>query len=326
MRLHYIGGKMSVYILCPANRVTGGVELAHQLCYAINSLTDMEAIMWYRDIDNDTEEAVVVDKAAPDDYLAYHTNCVSNFCDIDRKENVIIFPEGLTGDIELIKHAKRVLWWMSVDNYIDSTGEKNLNIIKDNIKLHLYQSFYAMDYVNKKIPGASGMFLSDYINEEHGKFIFPAELRKNMALYNPRKGYKDVKPLIQKAGWLDWVPLFGMPREKIILFMQMAKIYVDFGHHPGKDRIPREAAANGCCVITNKKGSASNKTDLPIPEKYKFENPSENYDEVDALMNEICDNFSEHMHEFDDYREIIKSEKKKFDEGVIELVKEIMSW
>ncbi len=106
----------------------------------------------------------------------------------------------------------------------------------------------------------------------------------------------------------------------MILLLQTGKIYVDFGEHPGKDRIPREAAANGCCVITNKKGAARYFEDVPIDDRYKFENPEESLDELDKLLHDICDNFAEHQAMFTSYREKIKVEKQIFNEGVIKLV------
>ena len=170
------------------------------------------------------------------------------------------------------------------------------------------------------MPGVDGLFLSDYINEAHEKFIYPAEFRHNIALYNPAKGYDDLKPLIEKADWLDWVPLANMEVERVVLMMQAGKIYVDFGEHPGKDRIPREAASNGCVVITNRKGSAAFEKDVPIPEQFKFEDPASSLDEIDKLMHKICDNFKDYQDMFAGYRDFIKKEKEEFDKDVIKLV------
>ncbi len=311
---------MNIYILCPANRVTGGVELAHQLCYAINSLTDIKAFMWYSDIDDLTTETLVMNISAPDDYAVYKTQCATSFFEMDTSDNVIVVPEGLTNRISLIDNARIVLWWMSVDNYVSASKEENLDEIRNKVSLHLYQSYYSLDYVENKIPGAQGMFLSDYINEDHGKFLMPADFRKNFALYNPKKGLERIKPLIEKSSWLEWIPLINMSREKMIVTMQMSKIYVDFGNHPGKDRIPREAAANGCCVITNMLGSAKYFEDVSIPSEYKFQDPANSLDEIDLLLHGICDDFKKHQDDFEQYRAIIKSEKPKFDEDVIKFV------
>lgn len=307
---------MTFIILAPMNRISGGPELAHQMCCSINSNTDAMAKMCYVDCGAPFDKALCADAATPAPYEIYGTEYVTSMEELDLPENIVVFPEGLTLSMPSVKKAKKVLWWMSVDNYIVSTQEKNFDYICDNVELHLYQSYYAYDYVQRKRPGASGMYLSDYINEAHGKFIYPAEFRQNMALYNPAKGYEEIKPFIEKESWLKWIPLKGLDVPRMVLIMQNSKIYVDFGEHPGKDRIPREAAANGCCVITNRKGAAANDKDVPIPEKYKFENPSGEADEVSALLHDICDDFKKHQDEFAYYRDMIHSEKQKFDEDV----------
>ena len=303
---------MTIYVLAPQSHTSGGAELAHQLCSAINSITDVPAYMCYVDLDAPFEKALGMNVPAPAAYEIYGTDHVKDANVLDNPDSVIIFPEGLTLSMPYYPHAKKVLWWMSVDNYIVSTNESNLSFIKDNMCLHLYQSYYAKDYVEKKIPGANGLYLSDYINEAHGKFIYPPQLRENIGLYNPAKGYNEIKPLIDKASWLTWVPLVNMDIPHMVLMMEAGKVYVDFGNHPGKDRIPREAAANGCCVITNKKGAAAFDGDVPIPVQYKFENPSDNLEEIDALLHDICDNFAQHQAQFQSYREMIAGEKDKF--------------
>lgn len=306
---------MNVYIIAPENRVSGGPELAHQLCSVLNRLTDIKAYMCYVTTTNPFK--VAVDTPAPAPYAIYNTSHINDISIANTPDSVVVIPEGLTPSMPMVQSAKKILWWMSVDNYIKSTNEMNLEYIRDNTFLHLFQSHYSIDYVKKKIPGVKGMYLSDYINEAHGQFIYPAEFRHNIALYNPAKGYNELKPLIEKADWIDWVPLANLPVEKMVLMMQAGKIYVDFGEHPGKDRIPREAAANGCCVITNKKGSAAFTEDVPIPEQFKFENPSSSLEEINSLMHAICDDFKSYQDMFSEYRDFIKAEKALFEEDVI---------
>jgi len=303
---------MNIYILAPANRTSGGPELAHQMCHKINELSPGTAYMIYVDLNLPIGEDLGIDCSAPEAYKIYDTEHITNYSAVDTTDSVFVFPEGLTLSLPFIKNAKKVLWWMSVDNYIVSTKESNLERIRNEVSLHLYQSYYSKDYVEKNIPNANGMYLSDYINDAHGQFIFPAHLRQDIALYNPAKGYNDLKPLIEKTSWLRWIALTGLDVEHMVFMMQNSKVYVDFGNHPGKDRIPREAAANGCCVITNKKGAAAFDGDVPIPDKYKFEDPSNSLDELDSMLHDICDNFKEHQDEFASYRKMISGEKELF--------------
>lgn len=53
--------------------------------------------------------------------------------------------------------------------------------------------------------------------------------------------------------------------------MDESMIYIDFGEHPGKDRIPREAAMRDLIVITGRDGAAVNDVDVSIPKKYKID-------------------------------------------------------
>ncbi|MCX7738527.1 MAG: hypothetical protein N2Z80_03840 [Hydrogenothermaceae bacterium] len=62
----------------------------------------------------------------------------------------------------------------------------------------------------------------------------------------------------------------------MIDILKKAKVYIDFGNHTGKDRIPREAAMLECCVITGRRGIAKYREDVPIPENYKIEDKVEN--------------------------------------------------
>lgn len=101
----------------------------------------------------------------------------------------------------------------------------------------------------------------------------------------------------------------------MVLNLQMAKLYVDFGRHPGKDRIPREAASCGCMVVTNREGSAAYDGDVPIPNEYKLAEPFD-YDMINELLKKFISEYETRFSDFDNYREIIKGEKAKFSDDV----------
>ena len=101
--------------------------------------------------------------------------------------------------------------------------------------------------------------------------------------------------------------------------MQISKVYIDFGNHPGKDRIPREAAICGCCIITGKRGSANNKIDIAIKDKYKFEDRLSSIDQIHSLICDCMDNFDICQSDFKNYREIILKEEAIFKENVLKI-------
>ena len=304
---------MRYFILAPENLISGGPELAHQMCCELSE-NGCTAFMYY--ISDGHREPV--DIPAPKPYLGYQTAHETKIENVEQPDTVVIFNEGSTTYIPAVSCGRKILWWMSVDNYKAATQQSDLDIIREQICLHLVQSQYAYEYVKNEvgISEENILFVADYINEQYGRFVLPAKYRQNIALYNPKKGYADMEPLIQSAPWLRWIPLINLNTEQIVVLMQSAKVYVDFGGHPGKDRIPREAAASGCCVVTNKKGSAANDVDVPIPEKYKFADVPSQYEEIKALLADICKEFERHSAEFDSYRKVIGEERGVFAECV----------
>ena len=103
-----------------------------------------------------------------------------------------------------------------------------------------------------------------------------------------------------------------MTRKEVIETLQRAKVYMDFGNHPGKDRLPRESAILGCCVITGKRGSARYFEDVPIPEQYKFEDKEESIPTIVERIRDCLENFEERYKDFDYFRQVIREEPKKF--------------
>jgi hypothetical protein len=253
---------------------------------------------------------------------------VKQFSDVSRDNSVVIISEVMSVLLPELEGLKKVFWWMSVDDYVNRTNESNFDEISECVDIHLVQSYYAYDYLTRKhgIPEAKVMFVTDYIDEVFGQFILPPQYRKNIALYNPKKGYEDLKPLIEMTPWLEWIPLYKLTAEDVAVLMETAKIYVDFGSHPGKDRIPREAASCGCCVVTNRKGSAAFEQDVPIPDKYKFSDVHSQYADVELLLKDICANYAEHVKQFENYRQSIKAEKARFSSEVKRFIEVCEGW
>ncbi len=226
---------MEYFILCPAQMESGGPELAHQLCHMLRQLGEASYMCY---IKFGIVEAQDVE--APEKYRKYGTEHIKSLSEI-KEDSIVIVPEGMTGWVSTISAGIKVGWWMSVDNYIRSSAEKNLEYLEKNVAYHLVQSYYARKYLieRARIPSEKILWVSDYMGEAYGQFLFPAQYRQDMALYNPKKGYEELVPLIALTPWLNWVPLQDLSEEEMIVLMQAAKVYVDFGNHPGKDRIPR---------------------------------------------------------------------------------------
>ena len=137
-------------------------------------------------------------------------------------------------------------------------------------------------------------------------------LTRPLVAYNPLKGINFTRKLIKKYKNLVFIPIDKMSKLEVIDLLKDAMIYIDFGNHPGQDRIPREAAIYGCCLITSKRGSAAYKQDIPIPEKYKINDEDINLDKIGNLIIEIFNNYNYKFAEFECYRNYCKLTNDRF--------------
>ena len=140
--------------------------------------------------------------------------------------------------------------------------------------------------------------------------------KKNIVAYNPKKGYLFTKKIIEFADDIVFVPIENMTREEVINLLKEVKVYIDFGHFPGPERIPKEAAILGCCVITGKRGCAGFYEDVPIPNEYKFEDREENIPKIIDKIKDCFENYEERYKDFEYYREVIKNGPQKFIEDL----------
>lgn len=315
-----------VYIYCQANRATGGTELLHQMGYKLR-LMGYEAAMVYYPAEPNTYPVCT-------QFEKY--NVPYTFKAEDTPDNIVVIPEVALGYILAIKKAKRILWWLSVDNA--PLSENAINIIKkDRQLIHCCQSYYAMDFCKKNFFCDSNnnlsdedtsnrlFYLSDYINSI---FLVPYDTeskREDIVLYNPVKGYEYTSKIISASdNRITWKALQGMTPEEMRHAMNTSKVYIDFGNHPGKDRIPREAALNGCLIITNKQGAAAYKDDVYINDDFKFEDDA-TAEEIIEKIYALVENYDDSLEQYRKYIEKTIREYIDFETDLCKLMLKINS-
>jgi hypothetical protein len=326
-----------IFILSPSKFTSGGPELLHQLCHELNMLGFM-SYMHYVDGESTNDRV-------PEVYKTYNLR-VSEI--IDTESNLIIIPESYPSFVNKYSKIRVCFWWLSVDNYFQTFKDfrkeyylkisyferlliklklktpeplKVTNKIFSNNVFHLAQSFYAVNFLQEK--GLSAELLSDYINDSFLDMKVDFNKKANIILYNPAKGLNNLKPFFEKEINGVWVPLQNMSKKNIIKLMEMSKLYIDFGNHPGKDRFPREAALMGCCIITNRLGAANNNNDIKIPDEFKFDSIlCEN--EILEKINLCIDKYESEIVKFLNYCEGIKNEKDIFKNQVFNIFSKLL--
>lgn len=327
-------GISKIYVFSPSEKTTGGIELLHQLVdYLRNQQKD--AYLYY--YANPSAQVPAV-------YGKYNIKTAMQVD--DSAETVIVLPEICFHLSEYYPKSQIVLWWLSVDNYyhrekkhiplyeifsysriyglkqvwhrfvrllrLQWTLKPTFSIKKSIEKkyIHAYQSEYAKLHLRER--GVTELYpLKDYINTA---FIAESICQKRLPniLYNPKKGIGFTKKLIKAAPDLDFIPLQNLSRSELQNLFSSSMLYIDFGSHPGMDRLPREAVANGCCIITGVQGAAANDVDIPISHFYKFDEAKDSVESIINRIREVLLDYDKHINAFESYRQRIMEEEKEF--------------
>lgn len=332
-----------IYVYSPSNVITGGSELLHQLCNSLNNKGYKACIVYYPNKNS----------KIPLPYKHYNLSKIENVK--DESQNVLILPEAFIDLGFRFKQIKKVHWWLSVDNFfilsilfispliylrlwpvlfLKSMVTKvkyffhilktkrticlSYSYILDSKIINLVQSKYAYEFLNmhnfKNI-----YFLSDYINKSFSASNIVE--RENVILFNPKKGIEFTKILIKKFPKYKWIPIENMTYDQVNSLMSKSKLYVDFGNHPGKDRMPREAVLSGMCIAVGNQGSAAYFEDVSILDKYKFNELDFDFTRFENTIDSIFENFDAEYSNFLDYKKLIEDSESIFENEVNQFVK-----
>lgn len=321
----------NVLIFSPSMR-TGGPEALHQLAHEI-ARHGGEARMVYYDrpyeMAGDRIQAGDGPFPALDHYARYEPRVLREAR--LGPDTLLVFPEPLAKTAAAREGScRRALWWLSLDNVLTENPEirdeaYRKRFFADRDLVHFYQSAYAQHFLMSQQP-AQYVALSDYTDPE---FIAsrrtdaidrPIAERAGNICFFPTKGRELAAHFIATSEALretaHFVPIENMTKPQVRETLSAAKIYIDFGHHPGKDRVPREAAVAGAVVLLHATGAAQYFGDHPLRPEYRFTMA----DVVSgALQDKVQDILADPAPHFDAqafYRQTILLEREQFETQV----------
>jgi hypothetical protein len=100
---------MVIYILAPARVYTGGPTALFQLCRELKA-NDVDVVMaFYGDTSTDPVHP---------NYKKYNCSCTALDDVRDTEDALLIVPETALDKIRRFKKAKRIIYWLAVDNYV----------------------------------------------------------------------------------------------------------------------------------------------------------------------------------------------------------------
>ena len=135
--------KTKVFVMAPANTFTGGPELLHQVAAHIKKIFKVNVKMVYLPI--------LENNPVHYNFKKYKLD-YSNFID-DEEKNILIIPEHYQFLEYSLKYKKikKILWWLSVDNYFGYKFRYNYNkFLRSIIKIpfNIFKIFNKATYYN----------------------------------------------------------------------------------------------------------------------------------------------------------------------------------
>jgi hypothetical protein len=221
---------------------------------------------------------------------------------------------------------RRALWWLSLDNALPQNPE----LADDEWRRRFFADpglthFYQCDYVRAFLQGNGAIqyhALSDYTDPDflHQSQIASANRpigeRTNRICFFPNKGADLAARFLEQPSArhpVEFVPIRGMTKPEVRETLFGARIYLDFGGHPGKDRVPREAAIAGAVVLLHAAGAARHFPDHPLPPEYLFTDDEVASGGLWARVDAILDDPAAHFAAQRLYRDAILLERERFD-------------
>ncbi|MBP2436507.1 hypothetical protein [Microbacterium amylolyticum] len=281
-----------VYVYYPRGLATGGPEALHQLVDSLRR-QGREAYL----------VAVPGTERAPRAQRYAHYDAPEAPRVVDSAGTAVVVPETQALLLKGLRRATGFVWWLSIDYAprfvierarsstlpIERTRSSRAPLLQARFVKralrgiltgedailrragHLAQSHYAWSHVFAHL-GRPGTIVSDYtpitpLPEDE----ITTDGRIPRITYNPAKSREIMTEFARRWPGIELLPLQGMTGDEVADALRTSLVYLDLGTHPGKDRMPREAAALGAIVLVANRGAAANGVDVPIPSVHKVE-------------------------------------------------------
>lgn len=322
-------------VLVPYHRgfQTGGPEALHQL---VDSLRRLGVSAWLWPIPGTRGEGRVADY---EQYEAPETTEI-----MDWPDTAVVLPETVFGLSEYWRSAALYAWWLSVDNAPYFSHRKRMSnaavdaprslskmaltrsyasshraLWRDRRLLrrmtHLTQSEYARRFIMKNLLVRPTM-LGDYIPGPLPKEVQKPKGKVSVA-FNPKKGReltKQIRSLSDQS--ITWLAIEELGRDGVGALLNQSAVYIETGHQPGKDRLPREAALHGCIVLALRRGAGANDSDCALPREHKVVPGPAAARDFAALLDVVLADPLHHRSLQADYRGRVLADRAAFDRAV----------
>ena len=302
-------------VLLAPDGASGGPEAVHQLRQILSDMGLDAKILLYRnpaDLSFASGEITRPFARPIRDYDRYKPLFTESFA--LKRDSLVILPEARAALFEQLAPATVAIWWLSTANAFppgsrlleDAAYRKRF--FADRSIIHLCQTAHSRQLLRDS-NGPEGFDLVDYTDERF-TLTKPAGPNAGDAIaFNPIKRPQVSTAFFQAFPEFTPLPISGMQKPQVLEALRGVRTYVEFGLNPGKDRLPREAAAAGCIVLTWRDGGSRLFDDMPLGARYKFPLEDVTNGRLAQLLREIAADPQPHWDDQAYYRNYVFTEK-----------------
>jgi hypothetical protein len=176
------------------------------------------------------------------------------------------------------------------------------------------QSFYGQGFV-RQVLGREAPIITDPIRMVE---VEKAPRRRNVVLYNVVKSGTMIPEVMRLLPEVEFQPIQNMSFQEVAQALSTATLYLELGHLPGRDRMPREAAHFGTPVICLSRGAGYCWQDVPLPAGYRIPF-REGWPEVAATaIQRVLSDPDQAVTDQQEYRSWVAGERDRYEKAIDE--------
>lgn len=328
---------MKIYVFYPRGKVSGGPEALHQLVDSLRRQGATAYLVAYPETLSNERSNVYLSYDAPEAPAPSDSDSI-----------VVVAGENKVKLLATYRRARRVLWWLAIDSSYHYRGERlghlrpHQNEVRGSSFLvrcrdavmravgvwrrrrfrlsefeHATQSAYAFAYIGTREVAPPRM-LSDFTTNVVPNAFLSGDRDIDVA-YNATKSDRITRLLAKEMPGIKFHPIVGMSRGDVASTLSRARVYLDLGPHPGKDRMPREAALAGCVVVVSERGAGLFFEDVPLPSHLKVDMSTNWLGRARTVVQHAVTQGEQEADAMASYRDKVLVERKTFDEEVARL-------
>jgi len=184
-------------------------------------------------------------------------------------------------------------------------------VVRRNINFGT-QSFYGQGFIRSQL-GRESFMLTDYPRLPKVK-----QQRKDptLVVYNGAKGKWKIPDLQRRLPEVNFQPIQDLTYQEVCELLSRAVLYVEIGHLPGRDRLPREAANYGTPTVLLARGAGYCWEDFPLGVKYRIPYTVNWADRMAPIIQEVLDDPAEILATQAQFREWVAGEPDRYAAGL----------